>query len=149
MTSREERERRRAERLAAEKAEHAAARRRLMIGYVVAGGLALAVVVGLVIVIASSGGSDQQVNGEDVPASAHIQVQSGFVHDVKPDPASSQWRSDGLIISNKRRGGAHAECYRSHHHVFNYGDSHGYRLFLYSCSDRGCGTAESDIRDCC
>ncbi len=85
MTSREERERRRAERLAAEKAEHAAARRRLMIGYVVAGGLALAVVVGLVIVIASSGGSDQQVNGEDVPASAHIQVQSGFVHDVKPD----------------------------------------------------------------
>lgn len=85
MTSREERERRRAERLAAERAEQAAARRRLMVGYVVAGVLGLAVVVGLGVVIASSGGSSEQVNGQDLPANAHIQVNSGFLHDIEPD----------------------------------------------------------------
>lgn len=85
MTSREEREKRRAERLAAEQAEQSAARRRLMIGYGVAGVLTLAVVIGLVVVISSSGGSPNQVNGQDIPANAHIQVNSGFVHDVKPD----------------------------------------------------------------
>lgn len=85
MTSREEREKRRAERLAAEQAEKSAARRRLMIGYVVAGGLALAVVVGLGVVIASGGGSGDGADGEDLPANAHIQVNSGYIHDVRPD----------------------------------------------------------------
>lgn len=85
MTSREERERRRAERLAAEQAEQSAARRRLMFGYIVAGGLGLAVVVGLVIVIASGGGDGEQVNGEDLPAAAHVQVNSGYVHGIETD----------------------------------------------------------------
>jgi hypothetical protein len=85
MTSREERERRRAERLAAERAEATAARRRLVIGYVVAGALTLAVVVGLVVVISSSGGSDEQVSGEDIPAAAHIQVNSGYLHGITSD----------------------------------------------------------------
>ncbi|MQA75049.1 MAG: DUF3105 domain-containing protein [Solirubrobacterales bacterium] len=86
MASKEERERRRQERIAAEKREASAERRRLMIGYVVAGGLGLAVIVGLVIVLGGSGGDEtEQVGGEDIPDAAHIQVQSGFVHDTKPD----------------------------------------------------------------
>src|SRR4051812_41600121 len=86
MSSKSEREKRRAERLAAEQAAASADRRRLMIGYIVAGALTLAVIVGLVIVISSSGGSDTtQVNGKDIPDAAHIQVNSGFLHDTTPD----------------------------------------------------------------
>src|SRR5215208_6987556 len=85
MSSKTERERRRAERLAAEQAAAAAERRRLLIGYVVAGVLTVAVVVGLVIVLTSGGGDTTQINGKDIPAAAHIQVKSGFTHDVTPD----------------------------------------------------------------
>jgi hypothetical protein len=85
MSSKSEREKRRAERVAAEQAAASAERRRLMIGYVVAGVLALAVVVGLVIVISSGGDDTAQVNGQDIPDAAHIQVNSGFLHDTKPD----------------------------------------------------------------
>ncbi len=86
MSSKSEREKRRAERVAAEQASAAAERRRLLLGYVVAGVLGLAVVVGLVIVLSSgSGDAQNQVNGEDIPAAAHIQVNSGFLHDVTPD----------------------------------------------------------------
>jgi len=86
MASRkEEQERRRAERLAAEQRESAAARRRLMAGYVVAGVLTLAVVVGLVIVLSSGGDDAQQINGEDIPEAAHIQIGSGSINDIKPD----------------------------------------------------------------
>ena len=87
MTSREERERRRQERLEAEKREQAAERRRLLLGYVVAGVLGLAVVVGIVIVIAGSGGDSDtpQVDGEDVPEAAHFEPQSGFIHGYSPD----------------------------------------------------------------
>jgi hypothetical protein len=85
MSSKSERERRRAERLAAEKAATDAARRRLIFGYVSAGVLALAVVVGVGIVIASGGNDANQVNGEDIPDAAHIQVKSGFLHDTTPD----------------------------------------------------------------
>jgi hypothetical protein len=83
MSSKNEREQRRGERLAAEKASSDAARRRLLLGYVVAGGLTLAVVVGLVVVFA--GGKDDAVKAEDLPAAAHIQLQSGFTHGVTPD----------------------------------------------------------------
>ena len=85
MTSKEERDRRRQERLAAEKKEASAERRRLILGYVVAGGLSLAVVVGLVIALSSGGDSSGQVDGEDLPAAAHIQVDSGFLNDAVPD----------------------------------------------------------------
>jgi hypothetical protein len=85
MSSKSEREKRRAERVAAEQAAASAERRRLMIGYVVAGVLALAVVVGLVIVISSGGDDTAQVNGQDIPDAAHIQVNSGVLHDTKPD----------------------------------------------------------------
>ena len=85
MSSKTERERRRAERLAAEQAAASAERRRLLIGYVVAGALTLAVVVGLFIVISSGGDDEAQVNGQDIPEAAHIQVNSGFLHDVTPD----------------------------------------------------------------
>jgi hypothetical protein len=85
MSSKSERERRRAERLAAEQAAASSDRRRLLIGYVVAGVLALAVIVGLVIVLGSGGNDTAQVNGENIPDAAHIQVNSGFVHDVTPD----------------------------------------------------------------
>ncbi len=85
MSSKSERERRRAERVAAEKAATDAARRRLIFGYVAAGVLALAVVVGIGVVIASGGDDTDQVNGQDIPEAAHIQVNSGFLHGVTPD----------------------------------------------------------------
>jgi hypothetical protein len=79
MTSREERERRRAERLAAEQKQHSAERRRLLLGYVVAGALTLAVVVGIVIAVAGSGGGDgeEQVGGEEIPEQSFIKLGSG------------------------------------------------------------------------
>jgi hypothetical protein len=85
MSSKSERERRRAERLAAEQAAAGAERRRLLLGYAVAGVLTLAVVVGLVIVLGKGGSNSNQVNGQDIPGAAHIQVGSGFVHDLTPD----------------------------------------------------------------
>jgi uncharacterized protein DUF3105 len=84
MSAKSERERRREERLAAERQELANARRRLVFGYVVAGALTLAVIVGIVVAVGGGGGG-AQVNGEDLPANAHIQVQSGFVHGYQPD----------------------------------------------------------------
>ena len=83
MSAKSERERRREERLAAERQELANARRRLVFGYVVAGALTLAVIVGLV--VALGGGGDDQVGGEDLPANAHIELQSGFLHGYEPD----------------------------------------------------------------
>ena len=86
MTSKEERDRRREERLAAEQREAAAEQRRLMLGYAVAGGLTLAVVVGIFVVFASGGGDEQQqVDGEEIPEDAHIELQSGYVHGFAPD----------------------------------------------------------------
>jgi hypothetical protein len=83
-TRKEEQERRRAERLAAEQQAHSAERRRLMAGYIVAGALTLAVVIGLVVALAS-GGDDGGSDGGDIPENAHVQVQSGFTHDVPFD----------------------------------------------------------------
>lgn len=86
MATKEERDRRRQERLEAERRELAAARRRLIFGYVAAGGLALAVVVGLVIVILSGGdGGETQVDGRDVPEEAHVQLATGGVHGLAFD----------------------------------------------------------------
>jgi Protein of unknown function (DUF3105) len=85
MSSKSEREKRRADRLAAEKATADAARRRLLLGYVVAGALGLAVVVGLVLVLGSGGGGTPQINGTAIPAAAHIQAKSGFTHNITPD----------------------------------------------------------------
>src|SRR5262245_16251264 len=84
-SGKEERERRRAERLAAEQRESSAERRRLMAGYIIAGGLTLAVVIGLVIVLSSSGGDGGGEETSDFPEEAHVQAQSGFVHDVPVD----------------------------------------------------------------
>jgi hypothetical protein len=84
MTSREERERRRLERVEAERRELAAARRRLVFGYVTAGALTLAVVIGLAIVLLSGDDSDQ-VDGRDVPDAAHVQVRTGSLHDLELD----------------------------------------------------------------
>ena len=85
MSAKSERDRRREQRLAAEKAAAASDRRRLILGYVVAGALTLAVVVGLVIVFTSGGDSTNQVGGEEIPEAAHIQVNSGFLHETTPD----------------------------------------------------------------
>jgi hypothetical protein len=85
MSAKSERERRRAERLAAEQAAAASERRRLMLGYVVAGALTLAVVVGIVLVIGGGGDDEPQVGGEDIPDAAHIQINSGFLHETTPD----------------------------------------------------------------
>jgi hypothetical protein len=83
MSTKSERERRRAERLAAEQAATAAQRRRLMFGYIAAGALTLAVVVGLV--LALSGGDDTADPTADLPANAHIEPLSGSLHDLEPD----------------------------------------------------------------
>lgn len=86
MTTRKEQmERRRAERQAAEQADADAARRRLVLGYVVAGALSLAVLVGIVVVVAGGSSSSNQVNGQDICANAHVQVQSGLLHGVSLD----------------------------------------------------------------
>jgi hypothetical protein len=84
-TRREDRERRRAERLAAERAQQSAERRRLIIGYIVAGVLGAAVLGGIVIAVAGSGGGDGTADPGDFPDAAHIQTQSGFDHGVEPD----------------------------------------------------------------
>jgi hypothetical protein len=86
VSSKQERERRRAERLEAEKREASAERRRLILGYAVAGVLTLAVVVGIVIVIAGSGDGDgATVDGEEVSEVAHIEVQSGSINGFAAD----------------------------------------------------------------
>jgi Protein of unknown function (DUF3105) len=87
LSSKQERERRRLERVEAEQREAAAERRRLMLGYVVAGVLTLAVGIGIVVVIAGSGGGDDEVtvDGEELPQAAHIEVQSGSVNGIAPD----------------------------------------------------------------
>jgi hypothetical protein len=87
-TRKEDRDRRRAERLAAERAQQSAERRRLIIGYIVAGVLGTAVLAGIGIAIAGSGGDGGGLGNEDtgdLPEAAHIEVQSGFVHGVEPD----------------------------------------------------------------
>ena len=81
-TRREDRERRRAERLAAERAQASAERRRLILGYVVAGVLGAAVLAGIVIAIAGSGGNGGEPDPGDIPDAAHVQTQSGIVDDV-------------------------------------------------------------------
>jgi Protein of unknown function (DUF3105) len=78
MSAKSDRERRRQERLAAEQQELASARRRLVFGYIVAGGLTLAVIVGGVIALGGSGGGGD--SSGDIPANAHVQVNSGFTH---------------------------------------------------------------------
>jgi hypothetical protein len=84
MSAKSERERRRAERLEAEQRELANARRRLVFGYIVAGALTLAVIVGIVVAV-GGGGDSGQVNGEDIPDNAHVQINSGFLHGYKLD----------------------------------------------------------------
>lgn len=87
MASRkEEKERRRAERLAAERRETSGQRLRLILGYAVAGVLGLAVLVGIVIAIASGGGDDG--GGSDVgdaPELAFINTDVGVARGVEPD----------------------------------------------------------------
>jgi hypothetical protein len=80
-TRKDEKERRRAERLEAEKREADAARKRLMLGYVVAGVLVAAVLAGIVVVIASSGGGSSAATS----GAAHIVPLSGSDNGVAPD----------------------------------------------------------------
>jgi hypothetical protein len=87
-TRREDRERRRAERLAAERAQQSAERRRLIIGYMVAGVLGTAVLAGIVIAIAGSGNGNGTDPG-DIPDAAHVQIDSGTIDDVP------LWDQDG------------------------------------------------------
>ena len=83
MSTKSERDKRRAERLAAEKAASDAQRRRLLLGYIAAGAITLVVVVGLIIVLA--GGDDEADPTADLPANAHVEPLSGFLHGQTPD----------------------------------------------------------------
>lgn len=86
MTSKDERARRREQRLAAEEAEQAREKRRLLLGYLVAGGLTLAVAVGIFVALASGGGDEEnQVGGEEIPENSHIELGSGNLHGYAPD----------------------------------------------------------------
>jgi hypothetical protein len=79
----QERERRRAERLAAEREAAQAARKRLALGYGVAGALTAAVVAGIVVVILGSGGGE---SGDNSPANAHIASFAGAsTNGIAPD----------------------------------------------------------------
>src|SRR5689334_12889631 len=71
-------ERLRQERLKAEKRERAEQRRNMILGYGVAGALTLLVIVGIVVVISKSGDGDTSTG-------AHINLQSGETHGLKPD----------------------------------------------------------------
>lgn len=84
MASRkQERERRRAERLAAEREAAQAARKRLILGYGAAGVLTAAVLAGIVVVIVGSGGGD---SGGNFPANAHIvSIAGASTNGVEPD----------------------------------------------------------------
>lgn len=81
MASRkEEREKRRAERLAAERRDATSSRWRLGLGYAVAGLLGAAVLVGIVIALTSGDdGQPGDPNVGDIPESAHINSQVGTV----------------------------------------------------------------------
>lgn len=86
MASRkEERERRRAERLAAEQRETSGQRFRLLLGYGVAGLIGLAVVAGLVIAVTSGGGSADEASAEDAPELAYVNTNVGVARGVDPD----------------------------------------------------------------
>jgi hypothetical protein len=82
-TRKDEKERRREERLEAERQESAAARKRLILGYGVAGVLTAAVIAGIVVVIAGSGGGGSGSGSQC--ANAHINPNSGSVNGVAPD----------------------------------------------------------------
>lgn len=84
MATKEERERRRQERIAAEQRELAAAKRRLVFGYVTAGLLTLAVIIGVAVVLLS-GDDSSQVEGQAVPDAAHVQIKTGSVNGVPFD----------------------------------------------------------------
>jgi hypothetical protein len=109
MATKEERDRRRAERLAAERAEASAARRRVVAGYIVAGVLGLAVLIGVVIVVSSGSDDANQVGGEDIPANAHVQVQSGETHGVKFDDREGTPPPD-LQQADLEKAAAAANC---------------------------------------
>jgi hypothetical protein len=81
-TRKDEKDRRREERLEAERLEAATARKRLILGYGAAGVLTAAVIAGIVVVIAGSGGGSG--SGSQC-ATAHINPNSGSVNDVAPD----------------------------------------------------------------
>jgi hypothetical protein len=79
-TRKEERERRRAERLEAERRRVAADRKRTIFGYSVAGVLTAAVIAGIVVVVLSGGGSNGSSGtyspGNSVPPDAEVGVQT-------------------------------------------------------------------------
>jgi hypothetical protein len=85
MASRkDEKERRRAERLEAERREAAAARKRELIGYGAAGVLAAAVLAGIVVVVLSGGGGSS--SDGDFPDEAHIvSVAGSKTNGAEPD----------------------------------------------------------------
>ena len=107
-TRKDEKQRRRAERLEAERRDKEAERRRLMLGYVVAGVLTLAVIVGIVVVFMNSGG-DNQVNGQDVPEAAHIELQSGSTEGVAFDGRDGT-PPPPLAQANLNKAAAAAQC---------------------------------------
>jgi hypothetical protein len=111
MASRkEERERRRAERLAAERRESSSGRLRLILGYAVAGVIGAAVLVGLVIAI--SGGGDAQpgeIDVGDVPESSHINTQVGVARGAEPDGREGT-SPPPLQLGDLERSARQADC---------------------------------------
>jgi hypothetical protein len=105
-TRKEEKERRRVERLEAEKRESQAARKRLMLGYGAAGLLTAAVIAGIVVVIIGSGGSSAS---SDEPAGAHIDVGTGSINGAKPD-ARTGTTPPALQQADLTKAAAAAHC---------------------------------------
>lgn len=75
VTRKDEKERRRLERLEAERREASAARTRLLLGYMAAALIAAVVVVGIVVAIIGGGGGG--IERGDVPEGAHVDLGSG------------------------------------------------------------------------
>lgn len=87
MASRkDERERRRAERLAAERRETSGQRLRLFLGYALAGLIALAVVAGLAIaILGGDEGASGGIDAGDAPENAAINTNVGVARGAEPD----------------------------------------------------------------
>jgi hypothetical protein len=105
-TRKDEKERRREERLEAERREADAARKRMILGYGAAGVLTAAVIAGIVVVIAGGGGGSSS-GGQC--SQAHINTDSGSVNGVAPDCREGTQPPD-LKQADLKKAAAAAGC---------------------------------------
>ncbi len=105
-TRKDEKERRRLERLEAERADEAARKRRAILGYAGAGLLAAVVVAGIVVAVVSGGGGSST---SDTPGAAHIDLSVGSQNGVAADGRTGT-NPPALRVANLRAAAKAAGC---------------------------------------